>query len=62
MKYNRSQQLLIKSDSGTSVDVILTNKPSFHNTSIIQTGFSDHHNMISSFFQTHFKRLKSKKL
>ena len=52
-----------KTDSGTSVDVMLTNRPrSFHKTSIIETGFSDHHNMISSFFRTHFERLKSKKI
>ena len=40
-----------KVDSGTSVDVTLTNRPrSFHKTSIIETGFSDHHNIILSFF------------
>ena len=52
-----------KTDSGTSADVMLTNRPrSFHKTSIIETGFSDHHNMIPSFFRTHFERLKSKKI
>ena len=33
-----------------------------YKTSIIETGFSAHHNMILSFFRTHFERLKSKKL
>ena len=42
---------------------MLTNRPrGFHETSIIETDFSDHHNMILSFCQTHFERLQSKKL
>ena len=52
-----------KAEYGTFLDVMLTNRPrGFHKTSIIETGFSDHHNMILSFCQTHFERLKSKKL
>ena len=52
-----------KADSGISVDFMLTNRPrSFHKTSIIETGFSHHHNMIVSFFRTYFERFKSKKL
>ena len=40
-----------------------TDRPtSFHKASIIETAVSDHHNMILSFFRTHFERLKSKKL
>ena len=35
---------------------------SFHKASIIETGCSDHHNLIFCFFRTHFERLKSKKL
>ena len=51
-----------KADSGTYVDVMLTSRPrSFHKTSIVETGFSDHHNMILSFFRTHFERLKFEK-
>ena len=42
---------------------MLTNRSrSFHKTSVIETGFSDHHNMIRSSFRTHFERVKSKKL
>ena len=42
---------------------MLTNRPRrFHKTSIIEIGFSDHHNMIISFFRTRFERLKSKNL
>ena len=41
----------LKVDSGISVDITLTNRPrSLYKTSIIETGFSDHHNMILSFF------------
>ena len=33
-----------------------------YKTSIIETDFSAHHNMILPFFRNHFKRLKSTKL
>ena len=50
-------------DSGTPVDVMVTNRPiSFHKTSIIGTGFSYNLNMILFSFQTNIERLKSKKL
>ena len=54
----------VKADSGTiDIDVMLTNRPRhFYKTRILENGFSDHHNMILSFFRTHFERLKSKKL
>ena len=56
-------KICFKTDSGTSADVMLANWPrSFQKTSIIETGFSDHHNMILPFFRTHFERLKLKKL
>ena len=41
----------LKADSGKSAGVLLNERPtSFHNTSIIETGFNDLHNMILSFF------------
>ena len=48
---------------GTSIDIILTNRPrSFHNTSVCETGLSDHHLMISTFLKSHLVRLKPKKI
>ena len=42
----------VKSQNGTSIDVILTNRPrSFQNTSLIETGLSDCHKMIVSVFR-----------
>ena len=52
-----------KAVSGTSVDVMLTNRPrSFQQTAIIETCFSDHHKLIVSNFRTHFPRLPPKKI
>ena len=52
-----------KSDSGTSIDVMLTNRPKcFQKTAVIETGLSDYHKMILSFFRTHYVRLPPKKL
>ena len=49
------------SEQGSSIDVILTNKPhSFFNTSIIETGLSDHHCMISTFLRCHYEKLPPK--
>ena len=40
---------------GSSIDLMLTNKPkSFYKTSAIETGLSDHHKMIVTFFRSHF--------
>ena len=51
-----------KAVSGTFVDAMLTNRPrSFQKTVIIDTGLSDHHKLIISFFRTHFARLPPKK-
>ena len=51
----------VKSQNGTSIDVMLTNRPkSFHNTSLIETGLSDCHKMIVSVFRAFFKRLPAK--
>ena len=48
--------------SGTSVDVMLTNRPrSFQKTAIIETGLSNRYKLIVSFFRTHFARLPPKK-
>ena len=45
-----------KSLSGTSIDVFLTNRTRrFHNTAITETGVSDHHKLITSFFRLHFE-------
>ena len=42
----------VKSQNGTSIDVMLTNRPrSFHNTSLIETGLSDGHKTIVSVFR-----------
>ena len=48
---------------GSSIDVILTNKPrSFQNTLTCETGLSDHHHMITTFLRSHLVRLKPKKI
>ena len=50
-----------KSNVGTSIDIMLTNRPtSFHKTSIFETGTSDHHKLIISFFRSYFTRIPSK--
>ena len=50
-----------KSNAGTSVDIMLTNRPrSFHKTSIFETGISNHHKLIFSFFRSYFTRLPPK--
>ena len=52
-----------KSLHGTSIDVMLTNKPScFQKTTTIETGLSDHHKLIISFFRTTFQKLNPKKI
>ena len=51
----------VKSQNGTSIDVMLTNRPRrFHNISLIETGLSDCHKMIVSVFRAFFKRLPAK--
>ena len=51
----------VKSQNGASIDVMLTNRPkSFHNTSLIEKGLSDCHEMIVSVFRAFFKRLPAK--
>ena len=46
----------VKSSVVSSIDVMLTNKPiSLHHTSLIETGLSDCHKLILSFFRAFFK-------
>ena len=50
-----------KGQHGSSIDVILTNKPgSFFHTNTAETGLSDHHCMISTFLRCHFEKLPPK--
>lgn len=35
---------------------------SFHNTAITQTGISDHHKLITSFFGLHFEQIPPEKV
>ena len=49
--------------SGTSIDVFLANRTRrFHNTAITETGISDHHKLITSFFRSHFDKFYRKKV
>ena len=48
-------------DHKSTIGLILTNKPkSFQNTCITETGLSDFHKLISTFFKTQITRLKPK--
>ena len=50
-----------KGQKGTSIDVLLTNKPrSFHKMSIFETGISDHHKMILSVCHSYFTHIPPK--
>ena len=43
------------------IDLFLTNKPlSFQKTHVTETGLSDYHKLISTFFKSHFTRLRPK--
>ena len=58
-----SSSTCFKSLSGTSIDVFLTNRTrNFHNTAITETGISDHHKLITSFFILHLNEFHPKKL
>ena len=47
-----------KKTTGTSIDILLTNRPrSFLKTGIFETGLSDHHKLILSFFRSYFSRI-----
>ena len=50
-----------EAQKGTSINVLLTNRPrSFHKTDIFETGFSDHHKLILSVFRSYFIRIPPK--
>ena len=50
-----------KSNAGTSIDIMLTNRSrSVHKTSIFETGISDHHKLILSFFRSYFTGIPPK--
>ena len=50
-----------KVQKGTSIDVLLTNRPrSFHKTGIFEIGFSDHHKLVLSVFRSYFIRIPPK--
>ena len=43
------------------INLFLTNKPlSFQRTYVTETGLSDYHKLISTFFKSHFTRLRPK--
>ena len=50
-----------RAQKGTSIDVLLTNRPrSFHKMGIFETGFSDHHKLVVSVFRSYFLRIPPK--
>ena len=50
-----------KKTTGTSIYILLTNRPrSFLKTGIFETGLSDHHKLILSFFRSYFSRIPPK--
>ena len=50
-----------KTLEGTSIDVLLTNRPrSFQKTSVLETGLSDYHEMILSVFCSYFAKIPPK--
>ena len=50
-----------KKTTGTSIDILLTNRlRSFLKTGIFETGLSDHHKLILSFFRSCFSRIPPK--
>ena len=50
-----------KETTGTSIDVLLKNRPrSFLKTGIYETGLNDHHRLILSFFRSYFLRIPPK--
>ena len=52
-----------KTLEGTSIDVLLTNRPrSFRKTSILETGLNDYHKMILSVFRSYFAKIPPKSI
>ena len=57
------EKTCLKAVSVTSVDVMLSSRPRrYQKTAIIETGLSDHCELIFSFFRTHFARLPPNKI
>ena len=53
----------VKSINGSSIDVFLTNKiTSFHHTVAFESGLSDSHKIILTFFRAHIKKLPHKNI
>ena len=53
----------VKSINGSSIDVFLTNKiTSFHHTVPFESGLSDSHKIILTFFRAHIKKLPHKNI
>ena len=53
----------VKSTNETSIDVLLINKSRrFHHTASFETGLSDCHKLILTFFKTYFKKLPPKNI
>ena len=51
----------VKNSHKSTIDLILTNKPSsFQKTMATETGLSDFHKLVSTFFKSHYTRLKPK--
>ena len=52
---------MIYQDHKSLIDLILTNKPlSFQRTQVTETGLSDYHRLITTFFKCKFQYLKPK--
>ena len=52
-----------KSEPGSCIDLILTNKPkSFHNSRVMETGICDHHVLIFSSLKTSFTKMRPNQL
>ena len=55
------EKTFFKTTSGTSVDIMLTNRPrSVHKAGIIKTGFRDHRKLILNFFNLFLKTTTEK--
>ena len=54
-------KISFKKTTGTSIDILLTKRPrSFLKTGIFETGITDHHKLILSFFRSYFLRIPPK--
>ena len=51
----------VRNSHKSTIDLILTNKPSsFQKTMATETGLYDFHKLVSTFFESHYSRLKPK--